>query len=175
MDLDFRYSNNTSPNFGSIFKDLYERASEKRQKSKSESNSTPPKKADDAPEPKPSNDRWNPVNRGREANDRHAQQTKSSAESLQTYTGKATRATEAKPVAVRPATSSRSRQWSVVSGERDRRRALPYSGEQPGEAPMGKHAKKPMNPADRLGRHAAGQPPKNEASGPQKMGRHAKP
>lgn len=176
MDLHFTYSDNNSPNFAGLFKRGYERLTEKRE-DKTPSKKTEPTKPVETPSSNPTSERWNPVRRGRDVNDRHAEQTKASAEAVQSYTGKATRATEGQPTS-RPTPSTRSKQWSVIGGERDRRRALPYSGETPlgkREAPaMGRHAKKPTNPADPLGRHAAGPPPANEPPGPQRMGRHAR-
>jgi hypothetical protein len=175
MDIHFRYTDNSAPNFSSLFRRGYEKLTEDRSSKKSEAKPEVPEKPVDAPS-KPTSEGWSPTKRARENNDRHAKQTKSSAEAVQVYTGKVVKATDGQPT-VRPPANTRSKQWSAVGGERDRRRALPYQQEtlDKRESPaMGRHMKKPVNPSEALGRHAAGPPPKNEAAGPQRMGRHAR-
>lgn len=172
MDLNFVYTNNNSPDFASLFSSAYQKIRERREDSKSSSKTSKPSGSQDTPSPKtsPEPERWNPTRRSRPTRDSHAEQTKSAAEAVQTYTGKATRATEARPKP-RVNSSQEPRQFDPT-----RRRALPYQQEDPvgaREAPkVGKHGKDP----DALGRHAAGPPPAYETRPmrPRAMGRHAR-
>ena len=175
MDLNFMYSNNSSPNFAGMLTKAYERIDESRKEKKKAKADAEAKKSPDAPaeqpkpEPEPASSGWNPVRRGRPTSDSHARQAKAAAEAVQTYTGRATRATEGRP-APRVASSSAPRQFDPA-----RRRALPYQQEDPVGAAqstkMGKHAK-----PEQLGKHAAGPPPAHETRPmrPGYTGRHAR-
>lgn len=174
MDLNFTYSDNTSPNFAGIFSRAYERVNERREQKKSAATEPAKTKETPAPAPEPA-PAWNPYGRARKANEAHAQQTKTAAEAVQTYTGRASRATDGKPQS-RTTVTTNPRQFDP---SRTSRRALPYQGEGPmnGGQPseMGKHAK-PQNPSEVLGRHASGPPPKYETKPvrPGFTGRHAR-
>lgn len=174
MDLNFQYTNNNSPNFAGIFQRVYERVDQSRQEkkaAKASATSTDAPAPEPRPEPAPA---WNPFSRAREANNSHTAQVKSAAEAIQTYTGKATRATESRPTQSVNSPVSTPRQFDPA-----RRRALPYQKEsmptRQEAARMGRHAK-PQNPAEGLGRHAAGPPPEYETRPmrPRMMGRHAR-
>lgn len=170
MDLNFQYSNNNSPNFAGIFARTYERINENRQERKAKTKAAT---APDAPAAEPSKPEpapgWNPVRRARPTTDSHSSQAQAAAQAVQTYTGKATRATEGRPASRVTPAGSTSRQFDPA-----RRRALPYQQEDPVGAAqsnkMGKHAK-----PEQLGRHAAGSPPAYETRPirPGYSGRHA--
>lgn len=174
MDLNFQYTNNNSPNFAGIFQRVYERVDQTRQEKKAAKASATSTDAP-APEPKPeAAPEWNPYSRARAANNSHAAQVKSAAEAVQTYTGKATRATESRPAPRVATPASSPRQFDPAA----RRRALPYQQEsmptRQQASAMGRHAK-PQNPAEGLGKHAAGPPPAYETRPmrPGMTGRHA--